>query len=91
MSECFEHIHRAVSSSDGSDLDYCVSQLAYAARRNHQTVERLIIDLKLAVNLLPPNSLRDRARQELRDSIVRMAIQAYYDETDALTARVARR
>jgi hypothetical protein len=91
MSECFEQIHRAVLSSDESDLCYCVSQLAYAARRNHQTVDHLIIDLKLAVNLLPPRSLRDRPRRELRDLVVRMVIDAYYDETDALTPPVPQR
>jgi hypothetical protein len=91
MSECFEQIHRAILSYDDSDLRSSVSDLAYAARQNHQTVERLIIDLKLAVNRLPVSSLRERARCELRDSVVRMAIDAYYDGTNSLTGRDAAR
>lgn len=86
MSECFEQIHRAILSYDESDLRAYVFRAAHAARRNHQAVEALIIDLKLAVNRLPLSSLRERVRRELRDSVVRMAIRAYYDHTDALTA-----
>jgi hypothetical protein len=88
MSECFEQIHRAILSYDEGDLRTYVSRLAHAARRNHLTIEGVIIDLKLAVNQLPVTSLRERPRRELRDSVVRMAIRAYYDETDALTSRL---
>jgi hypothetical protein len=83
MSECFEQVHRAILSYDESDLRSYVSRLAHGARREHQTVETVIIDLKLAVSQLPLSSLRDRERRELRDSVVRMAIRAYYDKTDA--------
>jgi uncharacterized protein (DUF1810 family) len=91
MSECFEQIHRALLSYDESDLRSCVSRLAHAARRNHQTVEGVIIDLKLAVSLVPVASLRERARRELCDSVVRMAIRAYYDGTDSFTGQVGSR
>ena len=89
MSECFEQIHRAILSYDDGELRSYVSRLAHTARRNQQTVECVIIDLKLAVSLLPVSSLRERVRRELRDSLVRMAIRAYYDGTDALTTRLA--
>jgi hypothetical protein len=89
MSECFERIHRAILSYDDGDLRSCVSRLALAARRNHQEVEVIIIELKLAVNQLPVQSLRDRPRRELRDSVVRMAIRAYYDGTDSPAPRAA--
>jgi hypothetical protein len=79
MSECFEQIHRAILSYDEGDLRSYVSRLAHAARRNCQEVEVVIIELKLAVDRLPLSSLRDRARREVRDSVVRMAIRAYYD------------
>jgi hypothetical protein len=85
MSECFEQVHRAILSYDESDLRSYVSRLAHAARRNHQTVEVIIIELKYAVSLLPVSSLRERVRRELRDSVVRMAIRAYYDGTDSLS------
>lgn len=91
MSECFEQVHRAILSYDESDLRSCVARLAQAARRNNQTVERVIIDLKRAVSSLPVGSLRERPRCELRDSVVRMAISAYYDGTDSFTARVGSR
>jgi hypothetical protein len=89
MSECFEQIHRAIQAYDDGELRTCVARLANTARQNQQTVEYVIIELKLAVNALPTSSLRERARRELRDSVVRMAIRAYYDETDAPSARLA--
>jgi hypothetical protein len=89
VSECFEQIHRAIQSYDDNDLRSFVARLADAARRNQQTVERVIVDLKSAVNSLPASSLRDRVRRELRDSVVRVAIRAYYDGMDSLTTRLA--
>jgi hypothetical protein len=89
MSECFEQIHRAIQAYDDGELRSYVARLANAARQSHQTVECVIIDLKLAVNALPASSLRERARCELRDSVVRMAIHAYYDETTLPSARIA--
>jgi hypothetical protein len=35
------------------------------------------------------SSLRERARRELRDSVVRIAIRAYYDGMDSFSTRVA--
>ena len=89
MSECFQQLHRAILSYDEGDLRSYVSRLAHSARRNHQVVEGIIIDLKLAVSLLPLSSLRDRGRRELRDSVVRMAIRAYYDKTESPDQPVA--
>lgn len=89
MSECSEQIHRAIQSYDDGELRSYVSRLAHAARRNQQTVEGVIIDLKLAVNLLPASSLGDHVRRELRDSVVRMAIRAYNDGMDSFTTRLA--
>jgi hypothetical protein len=89
MSACFDQVHRAVLSYDESELRTCVSRMAQAARRNHETVECVIMDLKFAVNSLPVRSLRDRVRRELCDSIVRMAIRAYYDNTAPATTRFA--
>jgi hypothetical protein len=91
MSECFEQVHRAILSYDETDLRSYVSRLAHTARRNHQAVEGVIIDLKLAVSLLPVSALRERVRRELRDSVVRMAIRAYYDGTDSFTGRAGSR
>jgi hypothetical protein len=89
VSECFEQIHRAIHSYDDNELRSFVARLADSARRNQQTVERVIIHLKSAVNSLPASSLRDRVRRELRDSVVRVAIRAYYDGMDSLTTRLA--
>jgi hypothetical protein len=83
MSECFERIHRAIQSHDDGELRSYVSGLAHTTRQNGQTVECIIIDLKLAVDALPASSLRELGRRELRDSVVRMAIDAYYDATDS--------
>jgi hypothetical protein len=87
MSECFEQIHRAIQSYDDDELHSYVAHLAEVARRNNQPVEGVIIDLKLAVNTLPASALRERARVELRDSVVRVAIRAYYDGVESFTTR----
>lgn len=91
MSECYNQLERAIRSYDGGDLRSCVSRLADAARRNHQTVESIIIDLKAAVNSLPASSLGDHVRRELRDSVVRMAIRGYYDRYGLLPTRLPSR
>lgn len=85
MSECVQQIHRAIQSYDAYELSSYVAHLADAARRNNQTVECLIIDLKIAINSLPASALRERARRELRDTVVRVAIRAYYDGIDSFT------
>lgn len=87
MSECSERIHRAIQSYDDNELRSYVSRLAHSARRNQQTVDCVVIELKLAVNALPATALRDRVRRELCDSVVRMAIRAYYDGTDSVSAQ----
>jgi hypothetical protein len=89
MSACFDQVHRAVLSYDESDLPACVSRMAQTARRNQQTLECVISDLKFAVNSLPIRSLRDRARRELCDVIVRVAVRAYYDSSDSATTQLA--
>lgn len=90
MSECYEQIHRAIQSYDENELCSYVARLADAAQRNNQTVEDLIVDLKSAVNALPTSALRERARRELRDTLVRIAIAAYYEGLDSST-RLAKR
>jgi hypothetical protein len=87
MSECLQQIHRAIQSYDDSELRSSVAGLADTARRDHRTVESLIVDLKFAVNSVPASALRDRERRELRDMIVRIAIRAYYDTVDFGGAR----
>lgn len=89
MSACFDQVHRAALSYDESELPACVSRMAQTARRDHQTLECVISDLKLAVNSLPIRSLRDRARRELCDLIVRVAVRAYYDSPDSATTQLA--
>lgn len=89
MSECSRQIHRALQSYDDGDLGSYISHLADAARTSHQTVETVIIDLKAAVNALPTSSLRDHGRRELRDSVVRMALRAYYDGLNPIPTRLA--
>ncbi len=84
MSDCVEQIQRAIQSYDDGELRSYVARLADGARQNHQTIESVIVELKLAVNALPASSLGVQARHELRDSVVRIAISAYYDG-DAFT------
>ena len=89
MSECSRQIHRALQSYDDGDLRSYVSRLAEAARADHQTVECVIIDLKMAVNSLPASALGAHLRRDLRDAVVRIAIRAYYDGMNALPPRLA--
>ena len=79
MSDSLKLIHRAIQSYDHGEVEAVVVRLAQVARREHAPIEQLIVDLKQAVNSLPMAALRDRARTELRDSIVRIAIAAYYE------------
>jgi hypothetical protein len=79
VSESLQLLHRAIQAYDPAEVESVVVRLAQGARREHTPIEQLIVDLKNAVNALPIAVLRDRARNELRDSIVRLAIAAYYD------------
>ena len=79
MSESLQLLHRAIQSYDHAEVEAVVVRLAQGARRDQEPVEQFIVNLKNAVNSLPMAALRDRARSELRDSIVRIAIAAYYD------------
>ena len=78
MSESQQLLHRAIQSYDYAEVEAVVVRLAQGARRDRAPIEQLIVNLKDAVNSLPMAALRDRARSELRDSIVRIAIAAYY-------------
>jgi hypothetical protein len=91
MSECYEQIHQAIQAYDDTELSSYVARLADAAQRNNQAVEDLIVDIKSAVNSLPASALRERARRELRDSLVRIAIFAYYEALDSSTTHLAQR
>lgn len=91
MSQSQELIHRAIQSYDHAEVEAVVVRLAQVARRDQAPVEQLIVDLKHAVNSLPMVALRDRARSELRDSIVRIAIAAYYDGAEPSAAHFAPR
>ncbi|MGQ0714664.1 MAG: hypothetical protein ACT4PJ_13160 [Gemmatimonadaceae bacterium] len=75
-------LQQAIQSCDAREIEAAVVRVAEAARRDEQTVERLIVELKRAVDSLPASAFRDRARVELRDAIVRIAIGAYYDRSD---------
>jgi hypothetical protein len=79
VSESLQLLHRAIQSYDHAEVESVVVRLAQVARRDQEPVEQLIVNLKHAVNSLPMAALRDRARSELRDSIVRIAIAAYYE------------
>lgn len=79
MSESQQLLHRAIQSYDHAEVEAVVVRLAQLARRDQAPIEQLIINLKSAVNSLPMTALRDRARSDLRDSIVRIAISAYYE------------
>jgi hypothetical protein len=89
VSESKPLIHRAIQSYDHAEVEATVVRLAQSARRAHAPVEQLIVDLKDAVNSLPMAALRDRARGELRDSIVRIAIAAYYENEQPAAPRLA--
>jgi predicted S18 family serine protease len=88
MSEYGPQIHRAIQSYDDGELRTAVASLARAARREHRTVESLIIDLKQAVSALSERALLKYERRELCDAVVSVAIRAYYDPAE-LTPRTA--
>jgi hypothetical protein len=89
VSESQQLIHRAIQSYDHAEVEAVVVRLAQVARRDQTPVEQLIVDLKHAVNSLPLAALRDRARSELRDSIVRIAIAAYYESAEGAAPQFA--
>ena len=89
MSESLQLLHRAIQSYDHAEVEAVVVRLAQVARRDQEPVEQLIVNLKNAVNSLPMAALRDRARSELRDSIVRIAIAAYYENAQPSAPRYA--
>ena len=89
MSACFDQVYRAALSYDEGELSACVSRMAQTARRNQETLECVISELKFAVNSLPIRSLRDRARRDLCDLIVRVAVRAYHDSPDSATTQLA--
>ena len=60
-----------------------------AARQQQEPVEVVIVNLKNAVNALPASALRERARSELRDAVVRVAIRAYYEGAESVTDELA--
>lgn len=91
MSEYFHLLHRAIQSYDDSEVEAIVARIAQTARHEQQPCERLIVALKNAVNELPASTLRERARSELRDAVVRTAITAYYEGTDSYAPRVVER
>src|SRR5688572_23971679 len=86
MSECFHEIQRTIQSYDAREMQLCVARMAESARHRQTPIEALIVDLKDAVNALPASCLRERARSELRDEVVRVAIRAYYDGAESVTA-----
>lgn len=81
MSDSEQVIHRAIQSHDHAEVEATIVHLAQAARNEQAPIEQLIVKLKHAVNSLPLAALRERARTDLRDSIVRIAIAAYYEST----------
>jgi hypothetical protein len=87
VSESQQLLHRAIQSYDHAEVEAVVVRLAQVACRDREPVEQLIVDLKQAVNVLPIAALRDRARTELRDSIVRIAIAAYYEDAQPSAPR----
>jgi hypothetical protein len=90
MSECFQEIQRAIQSYDERELRVCVARLAETARQRQRPVEAVIVEIKGAVNALPASCLRERARSELRDELVRVAIRAYYEGAEPATTELAR-
>jgi hypothetical protein len=86
MTECFQEIQRTIQSYDPHEMHLCVARMAEAARQRQVPVETLIVELKSAVNALPANCLRERARSQLRDDVVRVAIRAYYEGAESVTA-----
>jgi hypothetical protein len=88
MSDCLQEIQRSIQSYDERELFVCVAHLADSARRQHEPVEAVIVDLKNAVSAIPASALRERSRSELRDTVVRVAIRAYYDGAESVTAEL---
>lgn len=84
MTECLQEIQRTIQSYDERELRLCVARLADAARQRQQPIEALIIEIKAAVGALPMSALRERPRSELRDDMVRVAIQAYYEGAESV-------
>ncbi len=91
MTECFQEIQRTIQSYDVREMQLCVARMAESARQRQVPIEALIVDLKNAVSALPVSSLRERARSELRDAVVRIAIRAYYEGAESVTAELAER
>jgi hypothetical protein len=91
MSECFQEIQRTIQSYDEREMQLCVARMAEAAHQSQVPIESLIVDLKDAVNALPASCLRERARSELRDEVVRVAIRGYYEGAEAVSAELAGR
>lgn len=89
MSECLQEIQRSIQSYDERELRRCVARLAESARHKQQPVEVVIVNLKNAVNALPVSALRERPRTELRDTVVRVAIRAYYEGAESATDELA--
>ena len=84
MSECLQEIQRSIQSYDERELLVCVARIAEAARQRQEPVEVVIVNLKNAVNAIPASALRERARSELRDAVVRVAIRAYYEGAESV-------
>jgi hypothetical protein len=84
MTECFQEIQRTIQSYDERELRLCVARMAEAARHQQRPIEGLIVEIKAAMSALPVSSLRERPRSELRDDMVRVAIQAYYDGAESV-------
>lgn len=85
MSECLQEIQRSIQSYDERELLVCAARIAEAARQKQEPVEVVIVNLKNAVNAIPASALRERARSELRDTVVRVAIRAYYEGAESVT------
>lgn len=91
MTECFQEIQRTIQAYDVREMQLCVARMAESARQQQMPIETLIVELKAAVSALPASSLRERARSELRDELVRVAIRAYYEGAESVSAELAGR
>lgn len=91
VSERIQPLQEALQSYDDRDLEAAIVRLAQSAHDQQETVERLIVDLKHAVDSLPANALRARSRRDLRDCIVRLAITAYYESAEPEASRFSPR
>ena len=89
MSECLQEIQRSIQSYDERELLLCVARIAELAREKQEPVEAVIVNLKNAVSAIPASALRERARSELRDAVVRVAIRAYYEGAESVTDEIA--